>query len=191
LAIIENLLNALDKSYPSASTKVDMTLPCLFAFARIPTNILESLKALPIKLDLDSDFIEYLEDCFLMSTPSHPMNFFRVFQSTHDNFDGERQARRLKAEALLLQTKGLKVVDGAHAMIPGSPDGSHVSAAHSHGMESSGEDEGMAVTPDMGGSEIMVFDHVDPAEVGAETMGGKGKRDWIDGPGLAPQASRH
>lgn len=174
VAIVEHLLNALVKSFPSQAAKDDVDMPSLLSFAPLPAGVVESIRGLTEKLELGKDLLEFLNDCVFFSTSATGERYSRIWQGVHDGAtdpnDRERSARRMKAEMLLIQSGSPEIVsitdlvsnltidDSVHAqdtmVEPMSPNGSTSSLAPGD-TEATTDDEDEATTPDMDQSLVL------------------------------------
>jgi hypothetical protein len=174
VAIVEHLLNALVKSFPFQAAKDDVDMPSLLSFAPLPAGVVESIRGLTEKLELEKDLLEYLNDCVFFSTSATGEQYSRIWQGVHDGAahpnDRERSARRMKAEMLLIQSGSPEIVsitdlvsnltidinnhaEGSIAE-PMSPNGSASSLVPGD-TEATTDDEDEATTPDMDQSLVL------------------------------------
>ena len=175
VAIVENLLEAFSKTFPSPTSKDDLDLPSLITFAPLSAAVVGRIRELSDKLELENDIQSYLCDTAFFSITPDCESHARLWEGCDGDvkMTKEIQARQLKAEMLLLQhDTGIVPI---HEMVPslggagagggggvtrptspevsGSPMGSSTASIMPGETEASTEDEMVeAVTPDMGAS---------------------------------------
>ena len=123
--------------------------------------MLDDIRALPTSLDLPPGLVQYLEDVILISSDSE--TYLRPWDGVGADKSPSRQARRLKAEMLLLLSGEAWIAtptldteikpSGAEPMSAAafdllSPSGSNASLMPGD-TEASTEDEREAMTPDL------------------------------------------
>lgn len=157
LSSIEHFLNALNKSFPHASAKVDSALPSCITIAPLPVEVVPSIRDLVHKLNLDEELIAYLADTIFFAT-SDATRHARLFESTTPESDErQRQNRRIKADMMFLQanTKTTIVTLAAIAGDMLDPMSKSIGSIVPDETNASTDDESEAVTPEMGASVLM------------------------------------
>lgn len=97
--IITSLVKAFTSTFSSACEDLELDLPSLFALRPVPVGLIDVLRQV-IQEETPSDVMEYLQDVMFVGTTS----FARLFDD-YTGDDRDRQARRLKAEMLLMGDK--------------------------------------------------------------------------------------
>ena len=184
-SIVEHLFRALQKTWPYPSALCEFPLPSLVTFTPLCPSAIAKIRSLPDSLGLSHEIKTYLEDTFFFATefesPSHARLFEPLDQPSASVEDREQQARRFKAEMLLIKSGHNELVEFTK-LVPelpestsssesGSPPGTAQQTGFPIGSASSpgsmpsvmtdGEsedDEGVAVTPDLGTSLVMEGD---------------------------------
>lgn len=162
LASVEHFLRSLNKSFPHACAKTEARLPSLISLAPLPASAITPIRELIDKLELQPDVVTYLVDSAFFSTTDETRHARLFEDSVPGSDDASRQARRLKAEMLLLQIHQSEIVPlrdilGEVPVSPQRSDSMSDSAGSlSHAEDAETEDEdGEAVTPDMTASQIL------------------------------------
>ena len=128
-SIVEHLLKALSKTWPYPSAHTDLALPSLFVFTPLSPHAISKIRSLSTSLDLSEDMKAYLEDTFFFNTSLFATQHARLI--THDHtveWDRERQARRFKAEMLLLAGGSNQVVE-LEDLVPSLPEATTASGS--------------------------------------------------------------
>ncbi|ORX35800.1 hypothetical protein BD324DRAFT_80738 [Kockovaella imperatae] len=199
-SIAEQLFKALNKTWPHPATHSHLPLPSLFVFTPLDPLSVSKIRALPDALDLSSEMRDYIDDVFFFTAQFGAPMHARMFEQEDQVpvSDRSRQARRLKAEMILLHN-GPNVIVELAQLIPSIPDSTNSSEAgtppgtakdqlvfrldgsdsspgslpsimtdHEGGV-SSDEEDAVAMTPDLGTSLVM-----DEGAVTASDRGGGG-----------------
>jgi hypothetical protein len=157
--IITSLVKAFTSTFPSSCENLELDLPSLFALRPVPVGLIDELRQV-IQEETPSDVMEYLQDVMFIGTNS----FARLFDD-YTGDDRDRQARRLKAEMLLMGNKStivsLDSLMGKATLAPVPTSVDMVSPAYSYSSLTNDTEyasDPEALTPDLQSSEM--FDSV-------------------------------